>query len=558
MLVSLHVKNMALIEEQEVAFGPGLNIMTGETGAGKSILIGSLNVALGAGSFKDYVPEGADYALVELVFVTENRETLERLEKMDIPVEEGQVVISRKYQNGRSISRINGETVNQSLIRELAAGLIDIHGQHQHQSLLYPKNHLRILDEFAREDLGDKKAVCQKNWEEYRSVCRELEEALAEDADRAKQIDFLHFEIQEIEDASLRPGEDQELEEAYSRMANSQKIMEALSEARQFVGAEGGAWELAGRAARALGIVSGYGKELEDLQGELMQVEDLLGDLDRGLASCGENFTWDEEEFYRIGQRLDLINHLKAKYGKNIQDIFAYLEEKQEKLNRLTDYENYLETLRQKKQQLKERLCRVAEEISAVRKKHGKILAETIRSSLQDLNFPDVQFELDFQKLEEPGPLGMDEVCFMISMNPGMPLRPLQEVASGGELSRIMLAIKAVMAGKDEIETLIFDEIDTGISGRTAQKVSEKMAVIAGTRQVICITHLAQIAAMADWHLAIEKRVEKGRTITGVRRLNRQEQVEELARILGGVEITDAVRLNADEMKDMAERTKKY
>ena len=186
MLVSLHVKNMALIEEQEVAFGPGLNIMTGETGAGKSILIGSLNVALGAGSFKDYVPEGADYALVELVFVTENRETLERLEKMDIPVEEGQVVISRKYQNGRSISRINGETVNQSLIRELAAGLIDIHGQHQHQSLLYPKNHLRILDEFAREDLGDKKAVCQKNWEEYRSVCRELEEALAEDADRAK------------------------------------------------------------------------------------------------------------------------------------------------------------------------------------------------------------------------------------------------------------------------------------------------------------------------------------------------------------------------------------
>ena len=509
MLVSLHVKNMALIEEQEVAFGPGLNIMTGETGAGKSILIGSLNVALGAGSFKDYVPEGADYALVELVFVTENRETLERLQKMDIPVEEGQVVISRKYQNGRSISRINGETVNQSLIRELAAGLIDIHGQHQHQSLLYPKNHLRILDEFAREDLGDKKAVCQKNWEEYRSVCRELEEALAEDADRAKQIDFLHFEIQEIEDASLRPGEDQELEEAYSRMANSQKIMEALSEARQFVGAEGGAWELAGRAARALGSVAGYGKELEDLQGELMQVEDLLGDLDRGLASCGENFTWDEEEFYRIGQRLDLINHLKAKYGKNIQDIFAYLEEKQEKLNRLTDYENYLETLRQKKQQLKERLCRVAEEISAVRKKHGKILAETIRSSLQDLNFPDVQFELDFQKLEEPGPLGMDEVCFMISMNPGMPLRPLQEVASGGELSRIMLAIKAVMAGRDEIETLIFDEIDTGISGRTAQKVSEKMAVIAGSRQVICITHLAQIAAMADYHLAIEKRVEK-------------------------------------------------
>ena len=558
MLLSLHVKNMALIEEQEVLFGPGLNIMTGETGAGKSIVIGSVNVALGAGNFKDYVPEGVEYALVELFFVTENPEVLERLEDLEIPVEDGQVVISRKYQKGRSVSRINGETVNISLIRDLAAGLIDIHGQHQHQSLLYPKNHLKILDEFAAQDLGERPELCRRAYEEYREVCRELSQALEENSDRAKQIDFLKYEIQEIEEADLRPGEDEELEAAYARMSNSQKIMEALSEAGQLVGSESSAGELVSRAARALGTVAGYGRELEELQGEILQIEDLMNDFSRSLSSCQEDFDCDQEEFYQVGKRLDLINHLKSKYGNHIQDIFAYLKEKQEKLNQLTDYENYLAGLETRKRDCQDCLDRICEEISRIRKKHGALLAERIRCSLVELNFLDVQFTLDFQKLPEPNSTGMDQVCFMISTNPGMPLRPLQEVASGGELSRIMLAIKAVMAGQDNIGTLIFDEIDTGISGRTAQKVSEKMAVIAKTRQVICITHLAQIAAMADTHLAIEKQISQGKTITRVKKLNEEEQVEELARILGGVEITEAVRASAREMKEMAERTKKY
>lgn len=558
MLLSLHVKNMALIEEQEVLFGPGLNIMTGETGAGKSIVIGSVNVALGAGNFKDYVPEGAEYALVELLFVTENPEVLERLEDLEIPVEDGQVVISRKYQKGRSVSRINGETVNISLIRDLAAGLIDIHGQHQHQSLLYSKNHLKILDEFAAQDLGERPELCRRAYEDYREVCRKLSQALEENSDRAKQIDFLKYEIQEIEEAGLRPGEDEELEAAYARMSNSQKIMEALSEAGQLVGSESSAGELVSRAARALGTVAGYGRELEELQGELLQIEDLMNDFSRSLSSCQEDFDCDQEEFYQVGKRLDLINHLKSKYGNHIQDIFAYLKEKQEKLNQLTDYENYLAGLETRKRDCQDRLDRICEEISRIRKKHGALLAERIRCSLVELNFLDVQFTLDFQRLPEPNSTGMDQVCFMISTNPGMPLRPLQEVASGGELSRIMLAIKAVMAGQDNIGTLIFDEIDTGISGRTAQKVSEKMAVIAKTRQVICITHLAQIAAMADTHLAIEKQISQGKTITRVKKLNEEEQVEELARILGGVEITEAVRASAREMKEMAERTKKY
>lgn len=558
MLTSLHVKNMALIQEEEVELGQGLNILTGETGAGKSIVIGSVNVALGIGNFKDYVPEGAEYALVELVFETENPGVLQKMEEMEIPVEDHQIVISRKYQKGRSISRVNGETVNISFIRELASDLIDIHGQHQHQSLLYPKFHLLLLDEFAREDLGNKKKECENAFEEYKKIKKQLEKALAEGSDRAKQMDFLQYEIEEIEAAALRPGEDEELEQEYTRMSHGQKILEALSEVHQLTGYENGAADQVGRAVRDMGSVAQYDDGLNDLYQELLQLEDLMSSFSRSISDYMDDFSYDEQTFYQLSQRLDLINHLKAKYGKTIEDIFAYQKEKQEKLEQLTDYEAYLASLERKKLSSYQQLTKIAKEISNIRKTHAVQLAEEIRKSLVELNFLDVQFSIEFKELKEPGSNGMDEICFMISTNPGMPLRPLQETASGGELSRIMLAIKAVMSEKDAIGTLIFDEIDTGISGRTAQKVSEKMAVIARKRQVICITHLAQIAAMADTHLSIEKRAEDGVTSTSVRRLNDKESIEELARILGGVEITDAVYQNASEMKELAERTKKY
>lgn len=558
MLQSLHVKNMALIKEEEVTFEEGLNILTGETGAGKSIMIGSVNVALGTGNFKDYVPEGAEYALVELYFTTENPGALRKMEEMGIPLEDGQIVISRKYQKGRSVSRVNGEAVNLSFVRDLAADLIDIHGQHQHQSLLYPRNHLLLLDEFAREDLGERKERCEAACREYREICGRLQKAREEDTDRAKQIDFLAYEVREIEEAQLRIGEDEELEREYTRMAHGQKIMEALRETESFTGGENGAAEGLERALRSLGGVSQYDEGLEALHQELMEIEALMSDFDRNLAGYLDDFSYDGERFEQVTKRLDLLNHLKSKYGKTITEILEYQKEKQEKLNQLTDYESYLKRLEDEKETKRNTFFSVAEEISGIRKSHAKRLAEEIQKALVELNFLDVRFAIDFQKLKEPGMLGCDEVCFMISTNPGMPLRPLQEVASGGELSRIMLAIKSVMAERDAIDTLIFDEIDTGISGRTAQKVSEKMAVIARGHQVICITHLAQIAAMADHHLVIEKQAEKGETVTSVRSLNREESIEELARILGGVEITRAVCENAREMKELAERTKKY
>ncbi len=560
MLVSLHVKNMALIKEVEVEFGPGLNIMTGETGAGKSIVIGAVNIALGTGNFRDYVPEDADYALVELVFTTENPDICRKMQEQDLPFEDGEIIITRKYKGGRSSSKINGETVPVSFVRELAADLIDIHGQHEHQSLLYPKNHLLILDEFAGEELKEKLSQCRQQHRAFQKAKKQWKEANANERERAKELDFLQFEIQEIESAALRPGEDEEMESAYRLMVNGQKIMEALSEAGSLTGASGysGAGDEVSRALKALNAVSSYDEALAELGNTLGDIEGLLYDFNRGLSNYMDGFSFDEQELRRTEERLDLINRLKTKYGNSIEKILDVYREKTERIDILANYEDYLNNLRKEYEQTERALAGTAKEISDIRRNCAVQLSEKIKNALIDLNFLDVRFEIEFTELKEPAENGKDEICFLISTNPGLPLRPLGSVASGGELSRIMLAIKAVMADKDAVETLIFDEIDTGISGRTAQKVSEKMAVIARNHQILCITHLAQIAAMADQHYIIEKKPANSKTVTNIGRLSETESIEELARILGGAKITDTVLENAREMKELAENTKKY
>lgn len=560
MLVSLHVKNMALIKEVEVEFGKGLNIMTGETGAGKSIIIGAVNIALGTGNFRDYVPADADYALVELIFETENPKVLKRLEQQDLPVEDGQIILTRKYKSGRSTSKINGETVPVSFVRELATELIDIHGQHEHQSLLYPKNHLMILDEFARAELSDFVQECHEQYRSYQKAKKQWKEAKTGDGDRAKELDFLMFEIQELEAAALRPGEDELLEATYRLMANGQKIMEALSEAGSLTGASGysGAGDEISRAVKAISNVRSFDENLDGLCSSLTDIEALMSDFNRELSDYMESFTFDEQELRETEDRLDQINRLKTKYGNSIEQILEAYDEKNKRVEILEHYEDYLSELEKEYKQSQKVLWATAEKISQIRKKVAIQLAKEIKEALSDLNFLDVQFEIAFQELPEPGENGRDEICFMISTNPGLPMRPLGDVASGGELSRIMLAIKAVMADKDAVETLIFDEIDTGISGRTAQKVSEKMAVIARNHQILCITHLAQIASMADQHYIIEKKPANSKTVTKLARLSEEESVEELARILGGAKITETVLDGAREMKELARHTKKY
>ena len=326
MLRVLHVKNMALIEEEKIEFGDGLNILTGETGAGKSILIGSLGVALGSGSFKDYVPENADHASVELIFETQSGRVQAWLEEHDIPDMDGQIIISRSFRKGRSISRINGEVVPIGLVRELSSDLIDIHGQHEHQSLLYPKYHLQLVDDFAGEELEKKKERCRMLYQAYASASQKLKEALRDAGDRAKNMDFISFEVSEIDDAGLRLGEDEELENRFRFLSNAQKIMEALSVVQRLTDGDGetDASSQISRASGELSAVASYDEELMQLQSTLSDAEGMLSDFTRALSGYIDAFSYDEQEFSEVSDRLDLINHLKMKYGRTIEDILSY------------------------------------------------------------------------------------------------------------------------------------------------------------------------------------------------------------------------------------------
>ena len=557
MLRSLHVKNLALIDEIEVEFGEGLNILTGETGAGKSIILGSVNLALGGRYTRDIIRDGADYGFVELTFEIRDPGQIERLKALDVFPEEGMVVLSRRLMEGRSVSRINGETVTMGLLREVSAVLIDIHGQHEHQSLLYKKNHLEILDAFAREEGAGCRQAVQEAYRDYRACEKELEEVSMDESQRAKEMAFLEFEVEEIEKAALQEGEDEELESAYRRMANGRKIAGSALEAYRYTSEDpDSASENLSRAIRALSEAAECDEGARQLQEQLVEVDSLLNDFNRELSDYSKSCEYSEEELYETENRLNEINRLKVKYGGTVGEILAYQEQQAGKLEKLQDYEAYLAGLEKKAREAEALLAKACRSLSQVRKSQAAILEEAVQKGLEELNFVDVRFEIHFEELKSYSGNGTDDVEFMISLNPGQPLRPLKDVASGGELSRIMLAIRTVMARRDDIETLIFDEIDVGISGRTAQKVSEKMALIGKTHQVICITHLAQIAAMADAHYVIEKTVEEMETRTRIRRLTEEDSVRELARILGGARITEAVLTNAREMKELAKGMK--
>ena len=551
MLQNLHVKNLALIDETEVEFGPGLNILSGETGAGKSIIIGSINLALGEKVQKEMLRDNGESALVELIFFVEDADTIEAIRALDIEMEDDTVILSRKITGGRAIGRINGEAVSASKMKAVASLLIDIHGQHEHQSLLSKKKHLEILDTFAKEALGDKKEKLAQCYQEYRKLKDELEHANLDGEERAREVSFLEYEVKEIEDAQLTVGEDEELEAVFRKYSNGKKIMDAVGAANAATSEDDeSASERIGRALRELSSVSGYDERVKEMEEQLTEIDNLLSDFNHELASYLSDEEFDEETFYETEKRLDLINHLKSKYGNTIADILKYCEEKAERIVVLNDYDAYLAGLQKNVSEKEKQLEQLSKKVSDIRKKESKKLTESIKNALLDLNFLDVQFTMEFAETDYTAN-GIDDAQFLISTHPGEPVKPLGKVASGGELSRIMLAIKTVMAS-DKIGTLIFDEIDSGISGRTAQMVSEKMNVLGRSHQIICITHLPQIAAMADSHFLIEKSVENQATVSKIHKLTDEESVEELARMLGGVEITDTVLENAREMKQMA------
>ncbi|MBR0398205.1 MAG: DNA repair protein RecN [Eubacterium sp.] len=552
MLTSLYVKNLALIDEAEVSFGSGLNILTGETGAGKSILLGSINLALGQKFSKDMMREGADSALVELVFQVETAEQTEQLKALEIEPEDGQLIFSRKIRNGRTMNRINGEACTVAQFREAASLLLEIHGQHEHQTLLQRGKQLELVDAYAGENVAALRAQTAEAYRIYQKLQEELAGYRLNEAEREREISYLQFAIDEIDAAALTKGEEEQLEKQYRLMANSRKIAEGMNLAYQFTGSDAGAGEQISRAIRELNAVSEYDEEIAGMEQTLIDAESVLEDFNRAVSSYLDAFTFSEEEFRQTEERLDLIRSLQTKYGRTIADVLAYREEQAARLDTLLHFSEKKAEREQALAKQEKELASVSAQLTAARKKAAEDFSEELRAALLELNFLSNEFAIQFAASEHYGANGTDLVTWMISTNPGEPLRPLSDVASGGELSRIMLAIRTIMAERGGRGTLIFDEIDTGISGRTAQMVSEKMARIASHHQVICITHLAQIAAMADQHFLIEKQAEAGVTRTQIRELDAGDSVRELARILGGAAITDAAMENAREMKRLA------
>ncbi len=552
MLLELRVKNLALIEKAEINFSEGLTILTGETGAGKSILIGSVNLALGGKASKDVIRPGADSAYIELVFSVTEPKIRKQLEDLDVELpEDGTLILSRRITPLRSVSKVNDETVTAGRLREITSRLIDIHGQHEHQSLLYKAKHLEILDSYARTAAEPLKERIREVYGSYRETKARLSEMDIDQEARLREMDFLRYEIREIEDAKLKEGEEEELTAACRRLQHAQKIMEYLAGAYRILDGS-----QAGLAARDVAQAAEFDEALTGIRDQLLDAEAILSDAVHELSTYMDAFTFDEETFRQTEERLDRIHGIQAKYGNSVGEILQKLEEKKTRLAELEDFDLVKEKLTREFARQEQELDELCGQLSDVRQKAAAELTEKIRQGLQDLNFTGVRFEMEFRRLGHYTAEGYDEAEFLISANPGQPVRPLGNAASGGELSRIMLAIKSVLADTDDIPTLIFDEIDTGISGRTAQMVSEKLSYIARRRQVICITHLPQIAAMADSHFEIAKAAENGSTVTRIRELNREEMVDELARLLGGAEITAAVRENASEMKRLADERK--
>ena len=555
MLLSLHVKNLALIEEEEVTFTDGLNILTGETGAGKSIIIGSINLALGGKADKAIIRTGAEYALIELVFTADNEKQLKKLEELDLPApDDGTILVKRKILPGRSVCSVCGESVTLRQLREIAELMIDVYGQRENQKLLRREAQLQTVDDYAGEKAYALKEKVAGSYRKWKSLMEEWDRDDLDDTARKREADLLAYECREIEEAAIREGEDEELEARYRLMENFRRISEAAGQAGMWTsGSEQSAEEAVDRASRELSSVSGIDPELDKLADELAEVESLLSDFNRSLSDYLRNLTFDPSEFQEIQERLNLINHLKDKYGRSIADIDRALAERTERLQFLEDYENGRKRLSKEIEEEYGRLLEHCAELSAVRREAADRFGAKLKEALLDLNFPQVEFESRMSSGEENlSSGGFDKLVFYISMNPGESMRPLDQIASGGELSRIMLGLKTVFAGKDEIYAFVFDEIDTGISGKTAWKVAEKMGKLAADHQILCITHLPQIASMQDSHYLIAKESADGRTMTHIRKLTEEESDREVARLLGADRITDAALENAREMKRMA------
>ena len=562
MLLNMHIKNLALINEIDINFNEGLNILTGETGAGKSIIIGSLGICLGGKFSKELLRDDTKDGLVELMFSVDSKEIRDELEALEVyPDEEDVILVSRRINNaGKTINRINDNSVTIGKLKDVASVLIDLHAQHEQQTLLKVSKHMDILDRFGGEELSKLKAQVALTYQQYMEIKTRLEDESMDENEKNKQIDYLQYQIDEIEKANLKPGEDEELEVLYKKIVNSKEILTTADDIYRATGygSRDSAAEQIGRALNQMKRVAELDEDFQSSYDTLVDIDSMLNDFNRELSAYMKGMEFDDEEFKTVESRLDLINSLKAKYGREITDIFNALKNYRTELEKLVSFDEYIAKLRKELLNVEQELKAKCNRLSAKRKEVSVNMCKQIKDSLFELNFMSVEFEMRFEELDRFTASGTDSAQFYISTNVGEAIRPLSQVASGGELSRVMLALKSCIANLDATPTLVFDEIDVGISGRTAQAVAEKMSVIGRHHQLICITHLPQIAAMADTHYVIEKNVENNKTITSIKELSKKEEINEIARLLGGAEITEATITSAEEMKGLADRTKIY
>ncbi len=551
MLLELNVKDIALVRKAQVAFGDGVNILTGETGTGKSVIIDSAMLALGAKARTDIIRQGAEYAYIELVFDVDAAQSA-KLKSIGIePDENGLLIVSRKIMPGKSLSRINDETVTAGVLKKAAELLLDVYGQNEYYTLKNKHKHLELLDEYAGERISGLLKETAQAYSAYREALRETEHYQLDDKERARRTDLLSFELNEIDEAGLKLGEEEELSLRFKKLNNAKRILESVSLA------EGILSECdTGRAAAELEHAMRYDEELKGAFDELMDAQSVLNSCIADLRAYADGLELDEAVLEETENRLDLIRRLELKYGQSIDEILQYREKIAAELEDMKQYELNKEAAELKLIKAEVKLGKSCEALSKQRRTEALNFSRAIEQELKDLGFEKPAISMEF-KQRTPSSDGYDDVCFKSALNPGEKEKPLAEVASGGELSRVMLAIKTILAETDDMPTLIFDEIDTGISGRTAQKVAEKLDVIGMKHQVICVSHLPQIAAMADTHFVISKAEEEGRNITSIAKLDKEGSVAELARLLGGEQITKAVSDNAAELLELAHAGKR-
>ena len=559
MLSLLHIENIALIEAADIQFDPGFNVLTGETGAGKSIVVDSISAVLGERTSRELIRTGAKSALVHGVFTGVQK--LAWLEENGI-VQGDELLLQREIQaDGRNVCRVNGKLVTVTQLREVGRQLLNIHGQHDGQQLLDPSCHLGYLDRFGRTEglLGDYQAT----YKELAALRRQIHALEMDEAERSRRVDTLTYQIRELERAELKPGEDEELDQRRTLLRSAGKLMDAVRAAEFALYGDDdsrGAVTLVGEAEAEIRSVARYSEQMSALAESLAQLRSLADDAAERLRDAGEELNFSPEELDELESRLDTLYRLKKKYGATVEDMLDYLERCRKELDQIQFADDTIARLEKELVKLRKEAKSKAEKLSEARKKAATLLESRVRDELEQLDMPKVRFQAEFSpKAGEWGldETGMDEVQFLMSANVGEALKPIQKVASGGELARIMLALKNVLAEDDGIGSLVFDEVDTGVSGRAAQKVAEKMAQVARHKQVLCVTHLPQIAAMADTHFSVEKGERQGRTYTHVDRLVHPERQRELARLIGGTAATQAILQSAEELLAQAAAYKK-